>query len=69
MRGGTRKGAGRKALKKSNKKKNRNVCMADDLYNKIMETKIEGIDNFSQKCQYLIKTIQCQERRCRRNGF
>ncbi len=55
MRGGTRKGAGRKALKKSNKKKNRNVCMADDLYNKIMETKIEGIDNFSQKCQYLIK--------------
>lgn len=55
MRGGTRKGAGRKALKKSNKKKNRNVCMADDLYNEIMETKIEGIDNFSQKCQYLIK--------------
>lgn len=55
MHGGYRKGAGRKPLFSAERKKNRNIYITDDLYNKIMSLEIDGCTGFSQRCQFLIK--------------
>lgn len=55
MRGGIRKGAGRKALRQNNKKQNRNIYITDDLYNDIMNADIHDCHGFSQRCQKLLE--------------
>lgn len=54
MHGGYRQGAGRKPLFHSEKKKNRNIYITDDLYHQIMSLNIDGCKSFSQRCQFLI---------------
>lgn len=55
MRGGTRIGAGRKSLNSSEKKKNRNIYLSDDLYDKIMNLEINNCYSFSKRCQFLLE--------------
>lgn len=55
MRGGIRKGAGRKTLMQNNKKQNRNIYITDNLYNDIMNANIHDCHGFSQRCQKLLE--------------
>lgn len=55
MHGGYREGAGRKPLLHTEKKKNRNIYITDDLYNKVLSLDIDDCKSFSQRCEYLIK--------------
>lgn len=55
MRGGTRKGAGRKAIPNSQKKKSKNIYIDDDTYQKIMDTNLDEASTFSQRCIKLIE--------------
>lgn len=55
MRGGNRKGAGRKSISDCEKKKNRNLYLTDSEYESIANQKIEGVTSFSQKCSKLIE--------------
>lgn len=55
MHGGYRKGAGRKPLFESERKKIRNIYITDKLYNEIMSLDLKDCKGFSQRCQYLIQ--------------
>ncbi|SJZ94378.1 DNA (cytosine-5)-methyltransferase 1 [Pilibacter termitis] len=55
MRGGNRKGAGRKNVPDSQKKHPRNIYLTDDIYQEIMSTEVNDCNNFSQKCVELIQ--------------
>lgn len=55
MRGGIRKGAGRKSLSKEYKKQNRNIYISDELYNAVMSANLDDCKGFSQRCQKLLK--------------
>lgn len=55
MRGGTREGAGRKAIPNSRKKKSKNIYIDDDTYNKIMDMNLNEASTFSQRCIKLIE--------------
>lgn len=56
MRGGNRKGAGRKVIPDSEKKQRRTVYITDELYTKIMDVDIENSNTFSQRCIALIES-------------
>lgn len=49
MRGGNRVGSGRKMVPELQRKKNRNIYISDDLYNKIMDNDLflDGAYTFS----------------------
>lgn len=55
MAGGFRKGAGRKVIPESEKIKNRNVGMSDEFYNKVMNTEIDDLTKFGEKCRKLME--------------
>lgn len=55
MRGGCRKGSGRKNILESKKKKCRNIYMDDELYGMIMNCDTLNANTFSQKCVSLIE--------------
>lgn len=52
MRGGYRKGAGRKLSKIS--KISKNIYLSEELYEKILNLDIEGCNSFNKKCMHLI---------------
>ena len=55
MHGGYREGAGRKAVFDSEKKKNKNIYITDQMYNDIMSLDLKDCKSFSQRCQLLLK--------------
>ena len=57
MRGGNRVGSGRKMVPELQRKKNRNIYISDDLYNKIMDNDLflDGAYTFSGRCIKLME--------------
>lgn len=54
MRGGVRKGAGRKAMADCDKKKARTIYLNDQAYEEIMELPLAGADSFNERCYALL---------------
>ncbi|HOR82954.1 MAG TPA: DNA cytosine methyltransferase [Bacteroidales bacterium] len=55
MRGGRRKGSGRKKLDESERRISKNIYITEELSSMILETDINNATSFSQKCVELIK--------------
>lgn len=55
MRGGNRKGSGRKSLLECEKRKNKNIYITDALYESIQQIEFDEVLSFSQKCVELIQ--------------